>query len=353
MIVSPRVKSATFFVVSLLLIGCAERGEEQSPSGELTLGSSLVWDVSLWGNPRAATEAVEALARIVEDRTAGAWRMRLHYGEAVSKARENLDGLAIGAFEAAMVCNFYHPQKNPALMVLSLPFLPMETEQNSRRVRTAVYSHPAVVAEFARWNGTLYTSTYLPQYEFMGTGRPPIVIEDWRGKTVRAGGGIGQVMRLLGATPTSSTATEVYTGVQQGTMDAASFPFTYGHVAYRIHEVADWFTSNLSPGSADCPIVFASSALDALSDEQRRLLEAIREEVDTAQFAAYREIDIENLPMLRHSLTEVTYTTEQREILQQTVGREVIDNWIAANEADFDARGLVELVFGAVGRTYP
>ena len=337
----------------LIATGCSSPDtEDTSQTDESTSIKPLVWDVSLWGNPRAGTEAVEALARLVTEHTAGAWVLRLHYGEAISKARENLDGLAIGAFEAAMVCNFYHPQKNPALMVLSLPFLPMESEENSKRVRAAVYSHPAVVKEFARWNGTLYTSTYLPQYEFMGTGSPPNVIEDWRGKTVRAGGGIGQVMRLLGATPTSSTATEVYTGVQQGTMDAASFPFTYGHVSYRIHEVTDWFTGNLAPGTADCPVVFATSAYDKLSTDYQELLVEIKDRVDAAQFAAYREIDAVNLPMLRESLTEISYTPEQREELRQTVGKEIIEKWIAANEADFDARGLVELVFSSVDMSY-
>ena len=110
----------------------------------------------------------------------------------------------------------------------------------------------------------LYMSSYLPQYEFLGKGEPPMKLEDWKGKTVRAGGGLGKAMQVMGATPTSSTATEVYTGVQQGTMDAASFPFTYSHVAYKIHEVTDWFTANLSPGTSDCPLIFSKNAFDAL-----------------------------------------------------------------------------------------
>ena len=237
-------------------------------------------------------------------------------------------------------------------MVLTLPFLPMETEEKSRAVRQAVYTHPAVRAEFARWNATIYTSTYLPQYEILGTGEPPFNQEDWRGKTIRAGGGIGQAMRLLGATPASSTATEVYTGVQQGTMDAASFPFTYGHVSYRIHEVTDWFTSNLAPGSADCPVLLATSAYEALSSDQKQLLDDIREEVDAAQLAAYQAVDEINLAMLRESLQEIRYTPEQRSQLRDTVGRQVIEDWIEANQDHFPARELVEITFRAAGESY-
>ena len=195
------------------------------PAAAAMNGPKLRWDMSLWGKPRPPMAVAEALASQLRVKTGGNWRLNLHYGEALSKARENLDGLAIGAFEAAMFCNFYHPRKNPALMALSLPFLPMTNWEDGRRLREAVYAHPAVERELARWNARLYTSAFLPQYEFLGRGRPPLNLQGWKGLTVRAGGGLGQAMLRLGATPASSPATEVYTGVQQGTMDAAALPF--------------------------------------------------------------------------------------------------------------------------------
>ncbi len=340
--------------VALLAVSCADRDSPlQEPTLDRIENPAISWDASLWGNPRAGTVAVDKLANLLAERTEGAWRLNLHYGEAISKARENLDGIAIGAFEVAMVCNFYHPRKNPALMVMTMPFLPLTTEAASRRVRNAVYDHPAVIREFERWDAMIYTSTFLPQYEFMGRGEPPYDLSSWRGMTVRAGGGIGAAMQLLGATPTSSTATEVYTGVQQGTMDAAAFPFTYSHVAYRIHEVSNWFTNGMAPGTADCPVVFAKSAYDALPAQYRAILAEIRPQVDAAQLQAYRDVDAVNLPMLRQTLTEVTYTPEQLAELRNSVGRGVIDAWIAENQDEFDALGLVKTVFEAANATYP
>ena len=315
-------------------------------------GPQLKWDVSLWGKPRAGTAVADALAAVVEERTGGKWRMTLHYGEALSKARENLDGIAIEAFQAAMFCNFYHPRKNPALMVLTMPFLPMTDWEANRQIREAVYAHPAVVKEMARWNAMIYTSTFLPQYELLGRGEPPVDLAGWKGLTVRAGGGLGQAMRLLGATPASSTATEVYTGVQQGTMDAASFPFTYGHVSYRIHEVAEWFTGNLSPGTADCPLVFGITAYDALPPQYRQLLADVKEEVIAAQIQAYVDVDAVNLPMLKETLTEIRYTEAQLAQFRARAGAPVIDAWIDENARRFDAPGVVEAIFGAVGQTY-
>lgn len=251
-----------------------------------------------------------------------------------------------------MFCNFYHPRKNPALMVLSLPFLPMQSWEDNRRVREAVYAHPAVVAELAQWNARPYTSSFLPQYEFLGRGEPPVALEGWRGLTVRAGGGLGQAMQRLGATPASSTATEVYTGVQQGTMDAASFPFTYSHVAYRIHEVAAWFTGNFSPGTADCPLAFSKDAYDALPPQYKQLLEELKEGVIAAQIQAYIDVDEQNLPLLRETLQEIRYTDAQLAVFRAEAGKPVIDDWIAAHQERFDAQALVETVFAAVGQRY-
>ncbi|XAT62581.1 C4-dicarboxylate ABC transporter substrate-binding protein [Rhodobacteraceae bacterium Araon29] len=315
-------------------------------------GPELIWNVSLWGKPRAFTAGAEELAALVSEKTDGNWEIKLHYGGALSKGRENLDGIAIDAFEAAMMCNFYHPKKNPALMSLTMPFLPMADWDDNRVIRETVYQNPAVVGELANWNAMIYVSSYLPQYEVMGRGTPPATLNDWKGLTVRAGGGIGRAMKVIGATPTTSTATEVYTGIQQGTMDAASFPFTYSHVAYKLHEVSDWYTSNLSPGTSDCPMVFSINAHDALPDQYKQLLVDVREDVIAAQIQSYIDIDVVNIPLLKETLTEVIYSEEELISFRAAAGKPVIEEWIAENQGDFDARGLIESIFAAVGQTY-
>jgi len=315
-------------------------------------GPELKWDMSLWGKKRAFTAGPEKLAELLSEKTGGKWTLELHYGGALSKSRENLDGISIDAFQSAMMCNFYHPKKNPALMSLTLPFLPMANWDDNRAIRDAVHKHPAVVKELAQWNAMIYASSYLPQYEFLGKGEPPMSLDDWKGKTVRAGGGLGRAMKVLGATPTTSTATEVYTGVQQGTMDAASFPFTYSHVAYKIHEVTDWYTANLSPGTSDCPMIFSITAYEALPDQYKQLLEDVKEEVITTQIQAYIDIDKVNLPLLEEKLKKVVYSDEQLDTFRKAAGKPVIDEWIEENQGKFDAKGLVQMIYETVGKSY-
>ena len=86
-------------------------------------GPAVNWNLSTWGKQRAFTAGMESVAKQLADRTGGKFQIKIHYGEALSRDRENLDGIKLGAFQMAQFCNFYHPGKNPAWMVFTLPFL--------------------------------------------------------------------------------------------------------------------------------------------------------------------------------------------------------------------------------------
>jgi TRAP-type mannitol/chloroaromatic compound transport system substrate-binding protein len=303
------------------------------------------WKFSSWGNPRAFTKGIEVLADTVAKQSGGNFTITIGMGEQFSKARENLDGIKLGAIDAAHFCNFYHPGKNPAFMVFSLPFLPLGDWDVSLKARLALFKHPALVADMDNWNAMTYATTLLPQYEFLGKGKPPLTLADWKGKRVRAGGGLGDAMEVLGGIKTTTTATEVYTSMQRGTMDAASFPFTYAHVAYKLHEVSDWYTTNMSPGTSECPIVFNKSSWAKLPGKYRDIVTGALDAVNQAQIEAYVEIDKKNLPMLAEKLKPVTYSKAQLEEFQRVAGKPVWDKWVAENKDKFDAQGVLDLVF--------
>ncbi len=83
---------------------------------------AVEWNASVWGKRRAFTEHVEKLAELVSEKTGGDFTINISYG-GLSKNRENLDGISIGAFEMAQFCAGYHRDKNPTITVMELPFL--------------------------------------------------------------------------------------------------------------------------------------------------------------------------------------------------------------------------------------
>jgi len=310
-------------------------------------GPQVQWNLSTWGTSRAFTAGIEEVTKLVRQHTGGKFNIKIHYGEVLSKSRENLDGISIGAFEAATVCSFFHPGKNPAAMVLSLPFLPIADWHVSKHVREAAMRHPTILAEMQRWGAKPYLSTLQPIFQVMGTGTPPRRLVDWEGKRVRAAGAMGRAMEKLGATPISVPSTEVFTAIERGTIDAAAFPY-YAHAAYQVHTVADWFTSNLSPGSGECNVVFNIDAYDKLPKQYKQLLEDVKEQAYEAQIRAYQESDTKDLATFKSGLTEIRYSDEELAEFRERAGRPVWNDWVKDNQRKFDAEKLLKFILAEI-----
>ena len=308
-------------------------------------GPKVFWKLSMWGKARALSAGMEHLTKKVSKETGGKFKMKIFYGGQLSKSKENLDGLKLNAFEGAAICNFYHPGKNPSLMVLSLPFLPLGDPKVDKYVRTKILSHPAIVADMAKWNAVPYVSGLLPQYEILGKGKAPEKLADWKGMRVRAGGGLGSAMQKLGAIKTTLPAGETSTAFSRGALDAAAFPFTYAHVSFKISEKAEWFTSNLTPGTSECGWLFNKTAFEKLPSQYKDLLMGMRGEVLDKQQEAYAAADKKNLPMFRKKMKEIKYDAATLKQFSEIAGKPVWDAWINKNQSKFDAQDLFDSIW--------
>jgi len=332
----------TTFVAALAALAGAEILAPAPSAAQPVDGPVVEWKHSLWGKRRANTEGIEKVAEILKARTNGKFTIKIGYGEVFSKGQENLDGIKIGAFESADMCNFYHPGKTPAWMALSLPFVPISNHYVARDVGDAMLKHPAFLKDLEQWGARPFYFIILPQSEFMGKGKPPKTLEDWKGLRVRAGGGLGDAMRILGAVPSTVPATEVYTAMERGTVDAAAFPHTYAHAAYQIHTVSNWFTNNMNPGISGCATVMSTAAYNKLPPQYQKLLEEVKGPAYQAMIDAYAKADAENLPIFRKRLTEIIYTPEQLKEFEKKAGRPVWDKWVEDNKSKFDAKSVLD-----------
>jgi TRAP-type C4-dicarboxylate transport system substrate-binding protein len=221
--------------------------------------------------------------------------------------------------------------------VLDMPFLPIPDLIAQEKVQDAFQAWKPAADELARWNTMHFMTILLPQYEFMGTGKPPLNLEDWKGMRVRALGGLGDAMKLLGAVPTSVSAPEVYTGLERGTFQAASFPFAYSFTAYKLHEVSKWYTLGLQFGIVHNSLNFSQTAWKALPAEYKKILEDAKPEAYRLQREAYEEADKKAIPLFeKRKLEVIKITPEMREKLIATAGRPVWDQWVA----EVDKQGL-------------
>jgi TRAP-type C4-dicarboxylate transport system substrate-binding protein len=313
-------------------------------------GPKVDWKLATWGKPRAFTSGIETLANHIKERTGGKFTITIGYST-FGGEKEILDILNSGGLQMTTICSSYHPDKHPAYTGLDLPFLPLPDFDTQWAVHDAYHAHPYIQKELARWNAMPYSSNLLPQYEFIGKGKAPNALADFKGMRVRAIGGIGDAMRNLGAVPTSVPATEVYTSLERGAVDAVSFPSTYAHASYKVHEIGSWFTTNLAPGTQACPTLINKNAWAQLPAQYQQLFEEARPKVKQALIKAYGAADDKNLPLFKRRLTFVTYTPAELAKFHQVGAKPVWDAWVAEMSAKgIPARELFDLIFASAAK---
>ena len=293
------------------------------------------WNVSVWGKRRAFTEHVEKLAELLSEKTNGEFTLNISYG-GLSKNRENLDGISIGAFEMAQFCAGYHRDKNRVITVLELPFLGVENLDQEVAVSAAVYNHPAAAEEMAQWNAKLLMTSPMPQYNLVGTGEPRDDLSDFEGMRVRATGGIGNAFSAVGGVPTSVTATEAYQAMESGVVDTVAFA-QHAHLSFGTINQADWWTANLNPGTVNCPVVVNIDAYDSLSDDHRAALDSSVPEALDHYLANYAELLARwDTVLAEKGVAKVEIADDVIAEFRAKAADPIRDKWIA----DMEAQGL-------------
>ena len=293
------------------------------------------WNVSVWGKRRAFTEHVHKLGELLDQKTNGEFTLNISYG-GLSKNRENLDGISIGAFEMAQFCAGYHADKNRVVTVLELPFLGVENLAQEVAVSAAVYAHPAASEEMAQWNAKLLMTSPMPQYNLVCTGEPRTTLSDFEGMRVRATGGLGKAFAAAGSVPTSVTATEAYQAMESGLVDTVAFA-QHAHLSFGTINQADWWTANLNPGTVNCPVVVNIDAYESLSDAHREALDGSVQEALDHYVANYGELLAKwDSVLAEKGVTKVEISADVIDAFRAKAADPIRDTWIA----DMEAQGL-------------
>ncbi len=303
--------------------------------------AATVWNASLWGKRRAFTENVEKLSELVKQKSEGSFQIKISYG-GLSKAKENLDGISIGAFELAQFCSFYHKNKNPTITVAELPFNRTVSLKRIAEIYQKIHEHPIVVKDLARWNAMLLMPTPMPQYSIVSKGKPVKKLQDFKGLRVRGPGGIMSVLGKLGAVKTGVPFSEVRQAMESGVIDGASFA-PHAHLATKDYKIGKWATTNLNLGTANCPVVVNSDAYNSLSDKNRKILiqstkEALDYYIDNYDNRVTGKYE---KTVAKEGLTLVTFNDAQRKKLNE-LSKSVRTEWVNQYKNKFDSKTLFD-----------
>jgi len=234
--------------------------------------------------------------------------------------------------------------------VLELPFLGVSSLEMERDISMALYQTEAVREDLARWNAVPLMPSPLPQYNIVGSGDAPSTLADFEGMAVRATGGIGAAMATIGAVPTSMSATEVRQAMDSGVVSAVAFA-PHAHMSFGTIENATWWTTNMNPGTVNCPVVVNSDALADLSEENREIL------LGSVDDALDYYIDYYNNQTMsawgpaldERGIERVTFSDEEIAAFREAAAAPAAAAWIEENTArGLPAQELYDMVTGMI-----
>ena len=273
---------------------------------------TTVWNMNIFGPPRAVTAGIEAMAELFKKESNGTVEIKIAYGAALGPERQAPESIKSGGYEGALLCAGYYPNKFPLLSVMELPFLPPRGMAESAKLYDAVLNHPLIVKEMAeRWNIKYFGPTFLPAYEFMGNRRIASV-NDMKGVKMRISGLQAKALQVFGAVPTMVTAPEGYEALQRGTIDSFGLPYTYTFGAYKLHEVSKYATEGMAMNGLLCFEGVSLTAWSKLSEGLKAKLPEAQDLARGALLRAYKADDEKWIPIFKQKLEVVQFPAEER-----------------------------------------
>ncbi len=296
------------------------------------VADTTVWNMNIFGPPRAVTAGVEAMANLFKKESNGTFEIKIAYGAALGPERQAPESIKSGGYEGALLCAGYYPAKFPLLSVMELPFLTPRDIGETAKLYDVVLNHPLIAKEMAeRWNIKYFGPTFLPAYEFMGNKRIASVA-DMKGVKMRIAGLQAKALQMFGAVPTMVTAPEGYQALERGTIDSFGLPYTYTFGAYKLHEVSKYSTEGMAMNGLVCFEGVSLTAWGKLPDNLKAKLPEAQKLAKDVLIKAYKADDEKWIPIFKQKLEVVQFPAAERAKLVAGAN-EIWEAWVKDQEA--------------------
>lgn len=252
-------------------------------------GERFHWNlVTAWppGLPGLGVGA-ENLARRIEKASAGRLRIKVYAGGELVPALEVFDAVSRGTAQMGHDASYYHRGKIPAAQYFTaVPF-----GLNANEMNAWLYYGGGL----ALWQ-ELYASFNLVPFPAGQTGvqmagwfnRRINSVADLRGLKMRIPGLGGEVMQRAGVSQITVPASEIFTSLQTGAIDAAEWVGPYNDISLGLHKAARYYyyPGWHEPGPMiEC--IVNKSAWDSLPEDLQELVATACQAVDLDMQAEY------------------------------------------------------------------
>ena len=256
----------------------SNRTEPAAPDESSSVGTSaenFEWKmVTTWPkNLPAIGVAPERFAELVDTMSHGRLKIKVYGANEYVPALEVFDAVSNGAAQMGHGAAYYWEGKAPAAVLFTtIPFGMTAQEMNA---------WIAYGGGLELWRELYEPFDVIP----MACGNSGVqmggwfnveinTLDDLKGLVMRIPGLAGEVMQRAGAAPTTMPASELYTALQSGTIDATEWVGPYNDLALGFHDIAKYY---YYPGwhepGATIELIVNQQAFDELPPDLQKIVE--------------------------------------------------------------------------------
>nr|WP_304216650.1 DctP family TRAP transporter solute-binding subunit [Fredinandcohnia onubensis] len=297
-------------ILSVLLAACSGGGSSSSSGGgseekEMKLKMSVtVGDTSTW------YKAAEKFAGEVKENTDGRITIDIFPNEQLSNGDSGkaVESLAKGTIDLTYNSTIIYSILNEKLGVLSAPFLFKNLEETDEKLAG---EGGDMIKDILRDFGVEPLGFAQNGFRQVTNGVKEIKTpEDIKGLKMRIPGitMYTDLWTTLGANPATMSFSEVFTSLQQGTIDGQENPIDVIHSS-KLNEVQDYMT--MWNYSYD-PLVLGMNKklFDSLSDADKKIIQTAADNANKFQIEEARKLEAEQIKALEEAGMQIYYPTD-------------------------------------------
>ena len=287
---------------------------------------------------------VENLARRIEIASNGRLKIRVYAGGELVPALEVLDAVSRGTVQMGHDSAYYHRGKLPAAQFFTtIPYGQTVHEINAwmyygggLELWQEMYEEVFNVVPFPAGNTGVQMAGWF--------NKEINSVEDLQGLKMRIPGVGGEVMQRAGASQITVPASEIFTALQTGAIDAAEWVGPYNDIALGLHRVARYYYypgwHEMGP-MLQCTI--NKEAWDSLPADLQEIVKSVCQAINVDMMADYtwgnavalQQIKEDPNVELKRLPDDVLRLLKQlsKEVIEETAAA---DEWFARIKASFD-----------------
>ncbi len=274
----------------------------------------------------------EVWGKEVEKRTNGRVKCEFYWSQALVKAGDELKATGAGIADVAIETPSYHPSETPFVTIGELGFVTTRPDAVAKALSELLTESQPFREQYDKQNVKIVSFVPFPP-NILGATKPVKVLEDLKGKKVRALGLLNEVFAKLGATPVAIPAPEIYEALSRGVIEGyTGFPLN-AVKGFKLYDVAKNYIEFGYGNYLVQEILFNKNKFSSLPPDIQKIIEEVNKEtVDIYMNVYAKEEQRYVTPLKEGGCNFYTFPASESDRLKNLAGPAMWNGWVEKNK---------------------